>query len=194
MKIVGVVGSLREGGNTEIAVRITLEKCKERGAETEMITLYNKKINDCTNCGICIKEACPIDDDVPDILEKMKNADVIIVASPVYFGDISGVLKCLIDRCIIIKRQGMLFRNKIGGAIAVGGVWGHSRAIETLAHFFCGHSMILATVDIQPGMGLQLYARKKGDLSRSPDELKKLDKLVERIFELEKFYGNLKKR
>jgi len=193
MKIVGIAGSLREGGNTEIAVREVLNKCKKRGADVELITLYHKRINDCTNCGVCSKGDCPIDDDVPKIIDSMKKADIIIIGTPVYFGDVSGVLKCLIDRCRIVKKQGMLFRNKMGGAIAVGSVWGQSRALETVAHFFCGHAMVLVSVDVQPGMGIQLTALEKGELDQLPNELKKLDKIAERIFELEKVCKSLSK-
>lgn len=180
MKIVGITGSLRKDGNTETAVREALRLCKEQGAETELITLYDKKIQD-------ISVGQRIDDDVPAIIEKMKNADAIIIGSPVYFGDVSGVLKCLLDRCLVVKKQGMLFKNKIGGCIAVGAFWGHSRAMETLAHFFCGQAMLLASVDIQPGIGVQLWAREKGALKQNKEELAKVQKITDRIFELLKY-------
>ena len=171
------MGSLRKGGNTEIAIKEALRICKELGAETDLITLYDKKIYD-----ICLDGQ--IEDDVLPILEKMKKADAIIIGSPVYLGDISGVLKCLLDRCLIVKKRGMLFKNKIGGCIAVGAFWGHSRTLETLVHFFCGHAMLLASVDIKPGIGIELWAREKGELKEDKKELAKVQKLVYRIFEL----------
>lgn len=181
MNILGIAGSPRKEGNTEIAVKETLAVCNTLGATTEFVTLADLDIRDCTNCGICPKSDCPIQDDVRFIIDKMLSADAIIIGSPVHFGDISGLLKCLLDRTVILKRKGNLLKNKIGGCIAVGRAWGHSRALETLAHFFCAHSMIIASVPIFPGIGLKFLATKKGEL-QDKEELTSVRHLAERIY------------
>jgi len=183
MKILGIAGSPRKGGNTEIAIEETLAVCKSLGATTEFVTLADLRVRDCTNCGICPKSDCPIQDDVRPVIDKMLVANAIIIGSPVYFGDVSGLLKCLLDRTVILKRRGNLLKDKVGACIAVGKIWGHSRALETLAHFFCAHSMIIASVPVYPGIGLQLLATKKGEL-QDKKELASVRDLAERVYSL----------
>ena len=87
MKAIGIVGSPRKSGNTEIITRHTLKAIEEEGIETELITLAGLKILPCIACDACAnKEICPLDDDVVPISQKMKKADAIILASPVYYG------------------------------------------------------------------------------------------------------------
>ncbi len=139
MKIVGISGSPRAKGNTEILVQEALRAASELGAKTELIALSGKKIKPCNGCGTCrtdkSKGICAIkDDDVPRIYEALKEADGIIVASPVYFLSVTAQLKALFDRSVILRyaegtpqdRPGVpggpefLLKNKVGGAIAVG--------------------------------------------------------------------------
>ncbi len=184
MKIVGLVGSLRKGGNTEILVKESLDAAKEKGAETELIVLHDKKIEPCRNCDLCFSEECPIKDSVKEIHKKLINADGIIIGSAVHFGDVTGSLKCFMDRCITLKRSGMLLKNKVGGGIAVGQAWGHTRTLETIQHFICGNAMVPASVDIPPGMGVEVIAGKKGEVSNNSAGLKKARKVGERVVEL----------
>jgi len=189
MKITCIVGSSNEDGNTEIAINHLSKRLEYHNAEVTIIKLSEKEINDCTNCDICKSDICPIKDDVSDIFDTMLKSDIIVIGSPVYFGDISGKLKCLIDRSIEIKRNGFLFENKIGAAIAVGGVWGHSRALETIIHHFAGHSMISVSTRIQPGIGIQIFAGEKGELLEKKEELIKLGKFADRIIEFKRFFN-----
>ena len=77
-----------------------MKGAKESGNIVEKILLRGKKINYCTGCGVCTsRKSCPQKDDVPEILEKMVNADVIVLATPVYFYTMCWQLKTLIDRC-----------------------------------------------------------------------------------------------
>lgn len=114
-------GSHRHG-NTEQLVKKALEVCREKNLETEYVALADLKLEYCTDCGACKKTlTCPLKDDVMDILKKMINTDGIIIGSPTYFGGVSGKLKALFDRTLPLRRQGNLLKDKIGGAIAVGG-------------------------------------------------------------------------
>ncbi|MFH1125869.1 MAG: flavodoxin family protein [Candidatus Altiarchaeota archaeon] len=121
MKALGISGSHRHG-NTEQLVQKALEVLAENKIETEFITLADLKIEYCTDCGTCKKELnCPLKDNVMEILKKMMNADALIIGSPTYFGSVSGKLKALFDRTLPLRRQGNQLKDKIGGAIAVGG-------------------------------------------------------------------------
>lgn len=87
MKVVGIVGSARLGGNTEILTRIALDEVQKAGLETELVSLAGKKIEPCDGCRSCSKTGkCHIRDDFGSIFKKMKEADGIILATPVYFG------------------------------------------------------------------------------------------------------------
>ena len=99
MKAIAIVGSPRKNGNTEILTRHTLKAIEEEGLETELIRLAGLDIKPCNACMVCEKEErCPIDHDLSPIYTKMKEADAIILASPVYFGSATALLKALMER------------------------------------------------------------------------------------------------
>ena len=98
MNAIGVVGSPRRSGNTEILTKHTLQAIAEEGLDTELITLAGMDLRHCTACGICFEEErCSIDDDLMPVYEKMKEADAIILSSPVYYGSASSLIKALMD-------------------------------------------------------------------------------------------------
>ena len=101
MKAIGIVGSPRKNGNTELLTKHTLQAIAEEGLETELIRLADFDVRPCNACMVCRGEApkpCPIDDDFLPIYAKMKEADAIILASPVYFGSATSLIKALIER------------------------------------------------------------------------------------------------
>ena len=99
MKVVGIVGSPRSNGNTEYLVRNTLDEISKNGIEVELIALCDKKIDYCTGCDYCkINNKCHIEDDMVLLTSKVKEADGIIMSSPVYLGDMTGLAKSFIDR------------------------------------------------------------------------------------------------
>ncbi len=127
MKIIGIVGSPRKGGNTETLTKIALEEAQKEGAETELITLADKEIRPCDGCLSCRQTGeCRIEDDLPPILEKMLEADGIVLATPVYFGSATPLIKALIDRAGYWSRgRRVPFENKVGGPIVVARRAGH---------------------------------------------------------------------
>ena len=121
MKVVGIVGSPRSNGNTEHLVRNKLDEITKQGIETELVTLHDKKINYCTGCDYCKKNnECHIDDDMKLLTKKVKDADGIIMSSPVYFGDMSGLAKSFIDRLRPLRNI-HAFKYKVCGALSCGG-------------------------------------------------------------------------
>ncbi len=98
MKILGVVGSPRKGGNTEIMVEEALATAREAGAETELVLIAGKKIAGCDGCDTCRKTmACHIKDDMQTIYKQLEAADGIIFGTPVYFGSVPSQAKAIID-------------------------------------------------------------------------------------------------
>lgn len=96
-----ISGSPRKGGNSDTLCNQFVQGAIEAGNDVEKICLREKKINFCTGCyackenGICIQK-----DDMAEILDKMMAADVILMATPVYFYTMDGQMKTLIDRTV----------------------------------------------------------------------------------------------
>jgi len=138
MKILTLIGSLRHHGNTEqildlIQENLILEaeRVKEP-LEIETIYLGQQEIHFCRGCRICYDrgaELCPLKDDVPALEAKMLAADGILMASPVYVDDVSGLMKTFIDRlCHVCHRPELA--GKVGYVVAT---TGRSRTSKTLA-------------------------------------------------------------
>jgi len=92
--------SPRKGGNSDVLCDQFILGAQAGGQQVEKIFLKDRKINYCTGCGTCInrEKACPQKDDMAGILAKMVAADVIVMATPVYFYTMCGQMKTLIDR------------------------------------------------------------------------------------------------
>ena len=101
-KVLIISGTPRKGGNSDILCDQFAKGAEEAGNDVEKICLRGKKIGFCTACYRCrdTGEPCCIKDDVPEIIEKMENADVIVLASPVYFYSVDAQMKALIDRTV----------------------------------------------------------------------------------------------
>ena len=121
MKAIGIVGSPRKNGNTELLTIHTLKAIGEEGVETELIRLAGLEIKLCNSCQICRKEErCPIEDDLWPIYLKMKEADGIILSSPVYYGSATALIKALMERTgSLAKWNSGVFIGKVGGPLVV---------------------------------------------------------------------------
>jgi multimeric flavodoxin WrbA len=100
MKIVAVLGSPRPQGNSSTLARAFLQAAGERGAEITEYLLNQMDFKGCQGCMACKTkcETCILEDDLTPVLQAVRDADVLVLASPVYFGDLSGQLKCFFDR------------------------------------------------------------------------------------------------
>ena len=101
-KVLILSGSPRKGGNSDVLCDAFMKGAQEAGNEVEKIFLRSKKIGYCNACYYCKKSGgvCAIKDDMAEILEKMHWADVIVMASPVYFYSIDAQMKTVIDRTV----------------------------------------------------------------------------------------------
>ncbi len=100
MKIVAVLGSPRPQSNSSALAHKFLAAARELGAEVKTYTLSEMNYQGCQACRACKmkSEACIQPDDLAEVLEAVKAADLLVLASPVYFGEVSGQMKCFIDR------------------------------------------------------------------------------------------------
>lgn len=99
-RIIILVGSMRSGGNTQLLAQAFAEGAKKRN-EVEIVSVADYKVNPCIGCNSCFtreNNRCFQEDDMTQIYEKLKTADIVVIASPVYFYGISSQLKAIVDR------------------------------------------------------------------------------------------------
>lgn len=133
MKVIAISSSPRKGGNSDVLCDEFLKGAAEKGHETKKIRLAEKKIAPCLACYGCLdSHICVRADDMADIFEELKSADVIVLASPVYFYSVCGQMKVMIDRCLVDHQS---LKDKIFYFIVTAADPQHTAANETLADF-----------------------------------------------------------
>jgi multimeric flavodoxin WrbA len=123
MKVVAINGSPRKEGNTYHALKIVCEQLEAKGIETEIIQVGIKNVKACTACGMCAKnrdEKCVIKNDpVNDWIQVLKQADGILLGSPVHYAALGAGMKSFLDRVFYVSGvNGNLFRHKVGASLA----------------------------------------------------------------------------
>lgn len=115
MKITILNGSPRLNGNTEIMVDEFVKGAKVSGHEVDKINLAGKKIAGCLGCKYCFAHGgkCVQNDDMTAVLKSLDQADLVVFASPIYWFDITGQLKCAIDRMYARGSVGFHFDKTI---------------------------------------------------------------------------------
>ncbi|MFH1594287.1 MAG: flavodoxin family protein [Candidatus Omnitrophota bacterium] len=99
MKVLGISGSPRIGGNTDVLLEKALEGARSSGAETEKIILNSLNMVPCQECVKVENDGtCQIEDDFQNVYKSIKGADTVILASPIFFGSLSAQTKVMIDR------------------------------------------------------------------------------------------------
>jgi multimeric flavodoxin WrbA len=129
-KVVAVIGSPRRRGNTATLVDAALEELERSGCECTRIVLADKRIEFCSGHVFCGERACPHDDDMAGILEQVYAADGLILATPIYYENVSGQMKTFMDRNATRYYGGQHLAPEVVGLIAIAG---ESDAEDTLA-------------------------------------------------------------
>ena len=120
--IVGICGSPRRQA-TEHVLREALSMLEKKGFQTEFFTVRGKNIGFCQHCDYCLrKKECKLKDDMYTLYPLLRDAEGLVIATPVYNGGMSAQTKAIMDRCrALFAADKNAFRGKIGMAIAVGG-------------------------------------------------------------------------
>lgn len=147
MKVLAVNGSARKDGNTAILIKTAFKEVEAEGIETEMVQLAGRKVHGCIACYKCFENKdrqCAVKDDLNPVIDKMVEADGIILASPTYFSDVTSEMKALIDRAGFVgKANSNMYRRKVGAAIVAVRRAGAIHTFDTLNHFFFIQEMIV---------------------------------------------------
>ncbi len=177
MKVLGIFGSPRVGGNTDLLLERFLEGAESKGAQIIRLYLRDKSFSPCLEIYACLKDGeCCLQDDMQEIYSLLREADVIALASPIFFYGVSAHAKAMIDRCqtfwvekYILKRpirpQG---RERKGVFLSVAGSRGE-RAFEG-AHLTVKYFFDCLEVDFHRSL---LYRRidRKGEIQNHPAAL-----------------------
>ena len=139
MKVLFINGSPRKGGNTTIAIEEMVKVFEAEGVETEVVRVGDQAVRGCVSCYGCVKLGkCVFDDVVNEIAEKLKDADGLVIASPVYFGSANGTLISCLDRLFYSNRASLSM--KVGASVVVARRGGCSATFDELNKYFtiCG--------------------------------------------------------
>jgi multimeric flavodoxin WrbA len=179
MKVLGISGSPRRGGNTDILINNALQVLAQEGLETEFLSLADRPIKPCVACGGCfaVDEMRCIQNDpaFEGILEKFASADGILVGSPVYFGSATPQTMSLLDRVgYVARRHPELLRRKVGAAVVVARRAGQNFTFAQLNYFFLISEMIV------PGSTYWnvAFGREKGEVQNDAEGLKTVQNLA----------------
>lgn len=149
MKVVAFNGSARRDGNTALLVRHVFAPLQEAGVETELVQLAGKRVHGCTACMRCadvMDGTCPgVSDFISEeCIPRALEADGIIIASPVYFADVTTETKALIDRLGYAARKGRSrLARKVGAAVVAERRAGALHALDTIHHLFLISEMVV---------------------------------------------------
>lgn len=167
MKVVAFNGSPNKEGNTYHAIQIVLKELEKEGIETEIIHVGNKSIRGCIACNQCLKnrnEKCSIEgDEVNEWIQKMKDAEGIILGSPVHYSAIGGTMKSFLDRAFYVAgMNGGLLRHKVGASVVAVRRSGGLPTFDQLNNYILYSEMLVPTSNYwnvihgaRPGEALQ---------------------------------------
>jgi multimeric flavodoxin WrbA len=177
MDIIAICGSPRKG-NTEFTLRKFLVKAEELGHKTELVLLREKRIEHCSGCLDCdqSENGCPVRDDMKFIIERLLASDFIILGSPNYFSNVSGLMKNFIDRLHPVYKNNELNDKKVI-AILVGAsndVMSRQNAVDAIGSVASALKMNLAG-------DLYIVAREMNDVENSAENKKQIDDFTKNI-------------
>jgi Multimeric flavodoxin WrbA len=168
-KAIGINASPRKNWNTAQAVHKALEGAASTGAETRMVHLFDLDFKGCASCFACKRHEnnaaiCVIKDDLRPLLEEIMSSDILILGSPVYFGDLTASLRALMERLLFMNyTYDAAAPSKFKGSITTGLIctmnvpdaamdqWGYTvvfeRAVRSLSMVLNGPAEWLAVTD-----------------------------------------------
>lgn len=180
MKILGILSSLRKGGNTEFLLDIALEEAEKHGAQVLKASLRGKKIAPCNACGKCNPSGkCVIKDDMQEIYQQMLESDGILWTTPVYFWSMTGQTKIVMDRTYALLSPQLQLANKVGGLITVGSMRGCMSTANIFHTYFRFNSMFFAE-------SVTGYASGKGDIKNDQKTILSVKEMISQMVAMTK--------
>jgi multimeric flavodoxin WrbA len=182
VRAVAINGSPRQGGNTEVMLKKVLEPLEAAGWSTEYLKVGGRPVRGCMACFKCWEKKdlrCVIEQDtMNEFLEKIYEADAVILGSPTYFADVSAEMKALLDRAGMVSlANGGALRGKIGAAVVAVRRGGGTHVFDSINHMFLMSSMIVpGSIYWNLGMGLD-----KEDVLKDEEAMRNMTHLGQTI-------------
>lgn len=192
MKIIGINCSPRKAKSTQQALTICLEAAREGShqIETQIIELADLDIQGCLDCGHCRNHLqCSRNDDFNSLIPLLNDESLaaVVIGTPVYLGTMTSQCKAFLDRSVLFRRNGFLFRDKIGAVLAVGGVrnGGQELTIQAVQASLMCHDMICVSDGMNTcHFGATLFSGADGGLDADGYGLQTAQNLGRRITQL----------
>ena len=178
MRVIAFNGSARKDGNTAILINHVFRELENEGIDTQLIQLSGSRIHGCIACMKCYENKdrrCSVKDDiVNDCIEKMLEADGIILGSPTYFANVSTEMKALIDRAGMVSRANNdMLARKVGAAVVAVRRAGAIHVFNSINHFFfIGQMIVPGSSYWNLGMG-----RQKGEVEKDDEGIQTMKNL-----------------
>lgn len=152
MKVIAINGSPKKNGNTAQAIAMVAKELNALNIEVEIVHVGNKPVRGCIGCNKCFQTKnfkCIFDDDLTNqVIQKMRTADAILLASPTHWAGVSGAIKSLLDRVFYVSAaNGNIFRHKVGAAIGVVRRSGGIEVVDQLNKYLFYSEMLIASSD-----------------------------------------------
>ena len=182
MKVVAFNGSPRKNGNTATLIDVVLAELQKEGIETEHIQIGGKDIRGCAACRKCMENKnghCVVDSDILNgLVDKMVEADGIIIGSPTYFANVSSDVKALIDRAgLVAIANGHMLQRKVGAAVVAVRRAGAATTFDAINKFFFINQFVVpGSVYWNLGVGLS-----EGDVNGDEEGLNTMRVLGENM-------------
>lgn len=180
MKVLAINSSARKNGNTDILINRIFEKLNASGIQTETVQFAGNIIEPCKACFACgEKENCVHNKDIfQAVFEKMKEADGIILGSPVYSANISANMQAFLERAAVVcdMNPGLL-KHKVGVCVVSLRRGGALNAIDIMNHFFLNHEMFV----VGSTYWNMAYGQMPGDVLKDKEGLSNMDNLAENM-------------
>lgn len=180
MKVLAINGSARKNGNTDILIGRIFNKLTSAGIETETVQFAGNVVEPCKACFACGgKENCVHRKDCfAEVFEKVKQADGILLGSPVYSANVSANMQAFLERAAVVcDMNPKLLKHKIGAAVVAVRRGGALNAIDTMNHFLLNHEMFV----VGSTYWNMAYGQMPGDVLNDSEALANMDNLSENM-------------
>lgn len=179
MQVVGFNGSPRKDGNTFTLLSHLFEELHKEGIKTELVQMADHAIHGCISCFKCFENRdhrCAVKNDAANLyIEKLEAAQGIVLASPVYFQDVTAEMKALIDRAGFVGlANGRIYRNKVGASLVCFRRSGGTCTLDTMNHFFLSNEVVIT------GRATSM-AKDKGDVAKDAEGIQMARSLGQRM-------------
>jgi len=185
VKLVALLGSPRIKGNSEILLDRAIESAEDKGVDTTKIALNTLKIRPCQECGGCNETGtCVISDDMAFIYESIDKADIVLVASPIFFANVAAQTKIMIDRMQCRWAKKFLLKQKTKGAEKKG-AFICCGALNKDTYFKCASavlSVFFLVQDIEYREKIFVPSvEEKGDVLKKEEVLESVSAMMDRL-------------